>query len=71
MRRDSKKVCPKCKKEMIEVYTAIGGFPGHPHIHPGPLWGWRCDGCGHEEKAKEEEAYHLLSGSASMRTRKR
>ena len=51
-----KKLCPKCKKEMIEVYTAIGGFPGHPHIHPGPLWGYRCDGCGHEEKVKEDKA---------------
>jgi len=49
-----KKVCPKCKKEMIEVYTAIGGFPGHPHIHPGPLCGWKCDGCGHQEKVQEE-----------------
>jgi ssDNA-binding Zn-finger/Zn-ribbon topoisomerase 1 len=53
MRKD-KKICPKCKKEMTEVYTAIGGFPGHPHIHPGPLWGYKCDDCGHEEKVKKQ-----------------
>jgi len=51
--RKGKKICPKCRKEMTEVYTAIGGFPGHPHIHPGPLWGYQCKHCGHEENVKD------------------
>ena len=44
----------KCGKETMEVYVAIGGFPGHPHVQPGPLWGYRCRDCGYEEEIHEE-----------------
>jgi len=47
---EGKKICPRCENKMIEVYLAVGGFPGHPHIHRGPLWGHECINCGYKEE---------------------
>lgn len=52
---EKEKECPKCGKKMIRVYIGIGGFPGHPHIHRGPLLGYRCDNCGYEELLKKDK----------------
>ena len=49
-----KKICLICKGEMVSVYTTIGPFPGHPHVHPGPLWGYKCQDCSYKKKVKRK-----------------
>jgi len=50
--RQDDRTCPKCKKgRMCELYGAIGGFPGHEFVHPGPLVKRHCPNCGYDEPA--------------------
>lgn len=37
--------CPDCGAKLMTVFMAIGGFPGHEHIHPRSLWGYQCRTC--------------------------
>lgn len=37
--------CPYCENKLILIYKAIGGFPGHPHIHPIGYPTIKCSGC--------------------------
>jgi len=43
------KRCKICGRKMTPVYKGIGGFPGHPHIHPtGEVDHWECPHCENE-----------------------
>lgn len=61
---EAEKLCPKCKKgKMSRSYYAVGGFPGHEHVHLGSLKGWYCANCGYEELvdlSKKKPAVALL-----------
>lgn len=43
--RDSREKCPICGNVLTELFGAIGGFPGHEHVHPGSLVGYNCYEC--------------------------
>ncbi len=42
---DFREKCPKCGNILNDVYGAIGGFPGHEHIHPSSFAGYQCSKC--------------------------
>lgn len=42
---DYKEKCPKCGSVLEGVWGTIGGFPGHMHIHPSSVVGYRCSKC--------------------------
>lgn len=48
---EGKKICPKCGNEIRRCRLAVGGFPGHPHIHPSGPVGYECK-CGYKEKGE-------------------
>lgn len=42
---DYSEKCPDCGGILVEVHGTIGGFPGHEHIHPSSIVGYRCSKC--------------------------
>jgi hypothetical protein len=55
--------CPNCGNKLTSVFSTIGSFSGHEHVHPGSLWGYDCSACHSrfslkelaDEKAKKEQ----------------
>ncbi len=37
--------CLDCGNQMVTIFSVIGGFPGHDHVHPSSVTGYRCDKC--------------------------
>ena len=42
---DYNEKCPVCGNILDDVYGVIGGFPGHEHVHPSSVVGYRCNKC--------------------------
>ncbi len=42
---DYNEKCPICGSVLEDVWGTIGGFPGHEHVHPSSVVGYRCNKC--------------------------
>lgn len=42
---DHNEKCPICGNILVELFSAIGGFPGHEFVHRGSLIGYNCLEC--------------------------
>lgn len=54
-RESEEKICPKCDNKMTRIYEGQQRLVlNQLVILPGPLKGYRCEKCGHEEGIKED-----------------
>ncbi|MDI6734550.1 MAG: hypothetical protein QMD50_03655 [Patescibacteria group bacterium] len=62
----NRKRCPECGSWMKRINYAIGGFPGHPHIHPG-RWVYKCENCKYEEPCPPETQQYVFPEISEVR----